>query len=306
MRQSISKMKIVMFLIFAVYFFIHQNGISVVEAQGEEHTAGASSFAFNAGVDTLMTEREYYSRLQAADEETFKQDFENYFLFLLNAEQKKAYEGLHSLGEKKAVIQYYWTDYNPNPLFPENDWLLEFNRRVLYAKKHYRRKSPPYVDDRGKYYIKYGEPFGRFVDAGGLVSLVNYDDDFRIRSRHATPPDLSSNDDPVKKYGGGGQKKKSTSIRNKDDRFSIPYWTLPNETWSYENIQPNFVVYFVRDGASYRQVRSIYDAVTDRHAVRNAIGATDSNLEYFIWRDMIGKRDHISPALARAVLPMRV
>lgn len=231
-----------LFLVFASCFFCLQNGTSPIEARGGQHAAA----------DSVLSEREYYSRLQAADEETFKRDFENYFLLLLDSEQKKTYEGLQSLDEKKAYIQYYWKASNPNPLFPENDWLLEFNRRVQYAKKHYESRSSPYVDDRGRYYIKYGEPKGQFVDKGGVVHY--------------------------------------------DINFLLVYETFPNETWSYENIQPNFVVYFVQDGFSYRQVRSLIEAVVDR-------GFMNQNMEYLTWGDMIEKRQHISPALARAVLP---
>lgn len=245
MTESISNIKIPIFFILAASFLIPQNGISSVEAPGPEQ----------AVADSALSERQYYSKLQAADEETFKQDFENYFLLLLDSEQKKTYEALQSLDEKKTYIQTYWKASNPNPLFPENDWLLEFNRRVQYAKKHFRSPSFPYVDDRGRYYIKYGEPDRRFKDFGGDVRL--------------------------------------------DDNFRISYSTFPNETWSYENMQRNFVVYFVEDGVSYRQVRSLIEAVIDR-------GFMNQNMEYFIWGDMIKKRETISLALFRAAAYIRM
>lgn len=249
-----NNMEIPIFLISALHFLIPQNGISSVEASAQEHTVGTSFLAFNVGADTTVTEQEYYSKLQATDEETFKHEFENYFLLLLDSEQRKTYEGLQSLDEKKAYIQYYWKASNPNPLFPQNSWLLEFNRRVQYAKKHFRSPSSPYIDDRGRYYIKYGEPYRRFEDFGGDVRF--------------------------------------------DDNFHVSYSTFPNETWSYENIKPNFFVYFVEDGVSYRQVRSLIEAVMDR-------GFMNKNMEYFIWDDMIKKRETISLALFRAAAYIR-
>ncbi len=253
---------IAIFLVLTPSFLNPSNSISATRASRQEQTGNASLSSSNADADAVMTEQEYSSKLRAADEETFKRDFETWFLLLMGSEQKREYEGLESLAEKKVYIHYYWKASNPNPLLRENDWLLEFNRRVQYSKKHFSRASPPYVDERAKYYIKYGEPNGRFVDSGGLVT---FDDDFRIR-----------------------------------------YSTFPNETWTYENVQSNFVAYFVREGVSYRQVRSIYDAVMDldRHVMRNVTGSNDPNVEYFIWRDMVEKRQHISPALARAVLPI--
>lgn len=254
MSAAISKSKIAIFPIFAVSFLTPQNGDLTHRSWGQERAINASFLAFIASADSVLSEREYYSKLQAVDEETFKQDFEIYFLLLLDSEQKKTYEGLQSLDEKKAYIQHYWKASNPNPLFPQNDWLLEFNRRVQYAKKHFRRPSPPYVDDRGKYYIKYGKPRRWFKDFGGGVRF--------------------------------------------DDNFRTSYSTFPNETWSYENIQPNFVVYFVQDGVSYRRVRSPIEAVIDR-------GFINQNMEYFILGDMIKKRETISLALFQAAAFIR-
>ncbi|MFQ5866235.1 MAG: hypothetical protein ACE5IW_13515, partial [bacterium] len=126
---------------------------------------------------------------------------------------------------------------------------------------YFRSPSPPYVDDRGRYYIKYGEPHNRFEDSGGFVRL--------------------------------------------DEDFRISYSTVPNETWSYENLQRNFVVYFVQDGVSYHQVESLYEAVIDKHAMRNATRTTNPDMEYFIWGDMIKKRETTSLALFRAAAYIR-
>ena len=253
MNGSVSTCKLAAILVIAICSGIYQNVASPAGGVGRARPAGTRVSDSSAVVDTTMTEQEYLGRLQAADTVTFKRDFENYFLLLLDNEQKAEYDSLQSLEEKKAFIRHYWKASNPNPLFPENDWLLEFNRRVQYAKKHYRQRSSPYVDDRGIYYIKYGEPRRKFVDIGGLARL--------------------------------------------DDDFRVTYWTTPNETWAYDNIQSNFVVYFVQDGFSYRQVRGLYEALSDWHGI---------NMKYFLWRDMIEKRQHISPVLARAVRPIRI
>jgi GWxTD domain-containing protein len=278
MRAAISRSKIAIFPIFAVSFLIPQHGDLTYRSWCQERAINASFLAFNADADSVLSEREYFSKLQAADEETFKQDFEIYFLLLLDVEQKKAYEGLQSLDEKKAYIQDYWKASNPNPLFLQNDWLLEFNRRVQYAKKHFPRRSHPYIDDRGRYYIKYGEPDRRFKDFGGDV---RFDDGFR--AYYSTNGIWSYENMPTDFF---------------DDGFRAFYSTFPNETWSYENIQPNFVVYFVQDGASYRQVRSPIEAVMDR-------GLMSQNKEYFILGDMIKKRESISLALFQTAAYIR-
>jgi GWxTD domain-containing protein len=249
MRAAISKTSVAIFLTVAVCFLIPRDGNVTWRSWDQKRAIGASFSAFNADADSVLSENEYNSKLQAADEETFKQDFETYFLLLLDSRQRATYDSLQCLDEKKAYIQRYWKASNPNPLFPQNDWLLEFNRRVQYAKKRFPRRSHPYFDDRGMYYIKYGEPQRRFQDVGGDVRF--------------------------------------------DDNFRISYSTFPNETWSYENIQPNFVLYFVQDFGSYRRVRSPVDALVEG-------GIMSHKQKYFVLGDMIKKREICSPALFRA------
>jgi len=190
--------------------------------------------------DSIKTEKQYFAALHAADATTFKNEFETEFLLLLDKQQTQEYDSLASLEMRKAFIENYWKASNPNPLLPENDWLLDFLKRRTYARERFPDQKPPYFDDRGKYYLKYGKPRFRFNDAGA--------------------PDIYS-----------------------------------NESWSYENVTPNFLVHFVRDGLTFREtdnVLSFYE------------GGKFRSPEFYPeqWSRIVTRRATVSPVFARAAV----
>jgi GWxTD domain-containing protein len=124
-------------------------------------------------LDTILTEKQYFTALHAADEIIFKNEFEMEFVLLLDDQQITAYQSLVSLTERKVYIEYYWKAANPNPLLTENDWLSDFLTRRAYARKNFPYWKPPYFDDRGKYYLKYGKPSFRYEDGGDFNVLPN-------------------------------------------------------------------------------------------------------------------------------------
>lgn len=172
--------------------------------------------------DSFATEAQYLAALHSANESTFRQEFESEFLLLLSERQRRHYESLSGLAQKKNFIENYWRAVNPNPLLPENDILLEHLRRRAYARKNFPSPDPPYFDDRGKYYIKYGDPIIRFKDNGGLkqLTLVEFRDD--------------ANDD---------------------------YTVRINESWSYENVARDFVVHFAQVGQRFREIESLTEII---------------------------------------------
>lgn len=119
-------------------------------------------------LNTIHNEKEYFNALEAADSITFVQEFEKEFLLLLDEIQKQDYLQFKTIKNRKEYIKLYWEAVNPNPLLPENDRLLDHIRRRNYARKNFPSSKPPFYDDRGKYYIKYGKPSYRFEDKGGF------------------------------------------------------------------------------------------------------------------------------------------
>jgi GWxTD domain-containing protein len=231
--------------------------------------------AFRAGIhqnrnstpDSTLTEKAYFQALKQVDEQTFAQDFETWFLLILDAQQKSAYDSLMTLDARKAYIKNYWKASNPNPLLPENDWLIDFIRRVDFSKKNFASQKPPYVDDRGWYYIKFGKPRSRWQDSGGIVRLE------------------ASNNKQMRNYFG---------IRN-----PISYAIRANETWSYADIQRDFVVFFMKEGNTFREIKDLKKLIIDRIDVRQ-IRINDVYRIYWFWGDLIKKRASLSPVLGEA------
>jgi GWxTD domain-containing protein len=130
------------------------------------------SFQYNRP-DSIKTEKQYFTALRAADATTFKNEFAAEFLLLLDRQQILEFDSLVALEARKAFIENYWKASNPNPLLPENGWLAEVLRRHAYARENFPAPEPPYFDDRGKHYFKFGQPTSRYTDAGDLNIYPN-------------------------------------------------------------------------------------------------------------------------------------
>ncbi|UCE05355.1 MAG: GWxTD domain-containing protein [bacterium] len=63
---------------------------------------------------------------------------------------------------KKNLFKKFWKQRDPDPSTPENERLMEHFRRVRFARKNFHFTAPPYYDDRGNIYIKYGPPDDRY------------------------------------------------------------------------------------------------------------------------------------------------
>ncbi|HKQ19342.1 MAG TPA: GWxTD domain-containing protein, partial [Candidatus Eisenbacteria bacterium] len=76
---------------------------------------------------------------------------------LLPAEQAVEFRGL-SMGEKEVRMERAWRETDPSPETGENEVRLEFLKRVEIANARYTIFGPGMLSDRGRVYIRYGEP----------------------------------------------------------------------------------------------------------------------------------------------------
>ncbi len=225
------------------------------------HFPGA--FAQPATMATSFAETSYFDSLKAADEQAFQREFEFPFLALLDATAKNAYLKFDSIDKRKSFIISYWLQQQPNPLSPRNELLEAFLERWNYVRQNFPSSRPPFFDDRGQFYLKYGEPSVRVRDSGGrkTVSL------FKDRQLYLYLSQLYSGFPPA-----------------------MEYFVHPNESWAYRELGPDFVVHFVKQGDDFRQVSSLSQAIES--------GIT-KNLAWY-WSDLIQSRAHLGPSFARA------
>lgn len=136
--------------------------------------AGRVSFGQTVPADAVTREKDYFANLTAAGVDDFEKDFEFPFLLILDDADRRNYEALTSLTARKSFIKTYWRRLNPNPISPHNEFLAQFISRVDFVRSNFPKPTAPFFDDRGKYFIKYGEPSFRFVDKGGTKQM-DYD-----------------------------------------------------------------------------------------------------------------------------------
>ncbi len=85
-----------------------------------------------------------------------------YMRILLSDSLKKVIEAI-PIEEKGPFIVEYWNRKDPDPTTDENERLIEHFRRIDYSFEAFSSKLYPGYDDRGKIFIKYGEPDQRYI-----------------------------------------------------------------------------------------------------------------------------------------------
>ncbi len=225
----------------------------------------------NAGIYVQKKKSAYMWLLKECNQEVFKKTFEYPFLALLDKNLKKKYENLKSLDVKKSFIHYYWKEHNPNPLFTENEYLQDFIKRCNYVKEHFSYSEPPYFDDRGTYYLKYGEPSFRYTQA----PQTRFVDFFR--------------EEIFMGEGSIGVRKFLASMIGKgvEAHQYLPstYSIQGNETWVYQFIkegkEEELVLHFVKQGDFFREVESLEDAIIHPRKMK---------IRFFYWADLLKER----------------
>lgn len=106
------------------------------------------------------TEKYFEGIENLADQEMLDYLFEEQQVILTPVELNR-FESA-SYDTKKKLFKIFWKQRDPDPSTPENERLMEHFRRVKFARENFHFTAPPYYDDRGKIYIKYGPPDDRY------------------------------------------------------------------------------------------------------------------------------------------------
>lgn len=89
------------------------------------------------------------------------------FQLLLSDELRDIYDNIFDSVEKEEWEKKYWKIFDPTPGNEKNEIFEEYVDRFLYAKKHYSNLiSPLLLDDRGKYFLKFGTPDEKIISMG--------------------------------------------------------------------------------------------------------------------------------------------
>lgn len=99
---------------------------------------------------------------------------ENAFITILSDAQKMEYFEKTTLEEKKNYIKNFYLMMDTSPFNKEDEILKEFDRRYKYILKAYKGQTPEGFDDRGKIYLKYGEPENRHIGVYGPLHTESW------------------------------------------------------------------------------------------------------------------------------------
>jgi GWxTD domain-containing protein len=78
--------------------------------------------------------------------------------YLLTPDLQAQFLGLSTDSLRVEWMRRYWRLRDPTPTTPENERLIEHERRVAMAKGDFASKTRPFWDDRGQIVIGFGEP----------------------------------------------------------------------------------------------------------------------------------------------------
>jgi len=106
---------------------------------------------------------------------TEESEIRHYLSYLATEEELKAFDAL-SAEEKPIFVEYFWERHDPYPETEENEFRDEFFTRFDYVNQNFYTPFRNGADtDRGKIYLRFGEPDDIVREPGGLPSQIDYD-----------------------------------------------------------------------------------------------------------------------------------
>ncbi len=120
-----------------------------------------SDIYFETGREDKGTEAYYDGIVRLRDRKMWEEIYAELEI-LMETEEKIHFETLN-MADKGILIRKIWKSKDPVPTTIENERLIEHYRRVNFARNTYPDVVPPYYDDRGKVYVKYGSPDNKYT-----------------------------------------------------------------------------------------------------------------------------------------------
>lgn len=165
-----------------------------------DQTAAAqdTAKANDSGQDPLT--RPLTEKQKKANEKKFKGEVSQTYktwlnedvVYIITDQEKQAFMQLSNDEERDRFIEAFWQRRDPTPDTPENEFKDEHYRRIAYADDHFAAGVQGWRTDRGRIYIKYGEPaeidshpsggaYERPIDEGGGQTSTYPFEDWRYR-----------------------------------------------------------------------------------------------------------------------------
>ena len=88
----------------------------------------------------------------------YQQWLEEEVPYIITDNERAEFKKLSTDGEREQFVYQFWERRNPTPGSAENEFKVEYYRRIAYANEHWAANIPGWRTDRGRIYILYGPP----------------------------------------------------------------------------------------------------------------------------------------------------
>ncbi len=78
--------------------------------------------------------------------------------YIITDNERAEFKKLLTDDEREQFVYQFWERRNPTPGSAENEFRVEYYRRIAYANEHWKASIPGWKTDRGRIYIMYGPP----------------------------------------------------------------------------------------------------------------------------------------------------
>ncbi|MBU4254483.1 MAG: GWxTD domain-containing protein [Acidobacteria bacterium] len=85
-------------------------------------------------------------------------DFLEYARLIMSRQEQIIFAHLPDIESREEFIEDFWLKRDPDPETAENEFMVEFFRRIDYANKRFKEGPPGWKTDRGRFYIYFGFP----------------------------------------------------------------------------------------------------------------------------------------------------
>lgn len=144
----------------------YSQAIRYLNIHSSEHPEDSRPYITMSNIDMELGKTESASRLFLEGVVRLRDPdiLDELFLQIKDISSAGEQDEFHSLPMESRgfLFKKFWKKRDPTPFTEENERYTEHFRRVRHARHVFSYTAPPYYDDRGRVYVKYGEPDIRY------------------------------------------------------------------------------------------------------------------------------------------------
>lgn len=111
----------------------------------------------------------WYKREDLTEEEATRIWLEEIVPYIITDQERRTFESLATPEQRARFIETFWRRRDPDPATPENEFLREHLKRIVYANRMFGAGRPGWRTDRGRIYILLGRPDSVESDPAGYL-----------------------------------------------------------------------------------------------------------------------------------------